>query len=267
MLDINSVRFLVEAKNAGVKFDSVLTLGHQELNVYPATLRSRFGIESDGRFADPVFRFLGAKLVQSMDVSAFDNPSIVHDLNQTIDSSLLQRFDAVLDGGTLEHVFNFPVAIENCMRMVKVGGRLMIDTGCNGFCGHGFYQFSPDLFWRVLSPENGFTIERMIVHRVGAYSKWFDVADPDEIKARVELVSLLPMQLLIQARRDAVAQIFKKPPQQGDYRVPQDGKPSALAATLPTLARVLNMVRMSMGMMRTHTLRNRKAFKPVKPTA
>jgi 2-polyprenyl-3-methyl-5-hydroxy-6-metoxy-1,4-benzoquinol methylase len=101
---------------------------------------------------------LDAKNVLSLDYSDYEQCDIVHDMNQTVDPSLHEKFDAVIDGGTLEHVFNFPVAISNCMKMVKVNGSIFIFTTANNFLGHGFYQFSPELFCRIFSPENGFEI-------------------------------------------------------------------------------------------------------------
>ena len=77
-------------------------------------------------------------------------------MNLPIGDDLKRKFSVVIDGGTLEHVFNFPVAIKNCMQMLDVGGHFFVHTMANNFMGHGFYQFSPELFYRVFSPENGF---------------------------------------------------------------------------------------------------------------
>ena len=58
------------------------------------------------------------------------------------------------------------------MKMVKTGGHLMLFTPANNYFGHGFYQFSPELFYRVLSKENGFEVRRMVVleDNIGASS-------------------------------------------------------------------------------------------------
>ena len=92
----------------------------------------------------------------SIDASAYENATMVHDMNLPVGDELKQKFSVVIDGGTLEHVFNFPTAIRNCMEMLKVGGHFFAHTMANNFMGHGFYQFSPELFYRVFSPENGF---------------------------------------------------------------------------------------------------------------
>jgi len=38
-----------------------------------------------------------------------------------------------------------------------------IHTPASNLCGHGFYQFSPELFYRALNATNGFEVERMIM--------------------------------------------------------------------------------------------------------
>jgi SAM-dependent methyltransferase len=288
-LDINAVQFLIAARQAGVEFGEVLTLGRQDLNVYPAKMRKLlaahglpaglFATEAtDTKFSEPVFKSLGAKLVSALDASAFEGAAFVHDLNKPIGAELRERFDLVYDGGTLEHVFNFPVALQNCMEMVRGGGRLFLHTVANSYCGHGFYQFSPELFFRAFSPENGYELERIIAHRMGPFGNWYEVSDPERIRSRVELVSFAPIQLLIQARRTRVAPVFAKAPQQSDYTPrwtdrpdakppdPVDYSPSrpGLAKSLPGVARVLNVIKIGLGLLRSHSLANRKCFQPVK---
>jgi hypothetical protein len=294
-LDINAVRFLIAARRAGVEFGEVLTLGRQDLNVFPAKMVQVLEAQElpsiqfqpfaqEARFAEPVFKALGAREVFSIDVSAFEGASFIHDLNQPVGPDLQERFNVVYDGGTLEHVFNFPVALRNCMEMVRLGGRLFIHTVANNYCGHGFYQFSPELFFRALSEENGFTVERMVLHRMGPYGRWYEVADPEEIRSRVELVTFMPVQLLIQARRTRVTAVFGRTPQQSDYtprwQDPTSGHADAeagsppkvvygpvrtkLSRVLPNVARLFHVARMGLELYRTQTLRNRRNFHPVK---
>ena len=62
----------------------------------------------------------------------------------------------VVDGGTLEHVFDYPTALRNAMRMVRVGGHLILNAPVNNFPGHGFYQISPELFFRCFHDNSAF---------------------------------------------------------------------------------------------------------------
>src|SRR5512145_477284 len=118
-LDLNAVQFLIAARKKGVSLGEVVMLGRQDLNVFPAKMRTLlqaldisdelFQPDSlDTRYAESVFKALGAKQVSSLDFSAYEGASFVHDLNQPIGPDLHERFDTVYDGGTLEHVFHFP---------------------------------------------------------------------------------------------------------------------------------------------------------------
>ena len=284
-LDINSVQFLIAARRRGVDFGDALTLGRQDLNVYPVKMRRvlvQAGLPNesflpgapDTKFAEPVFKSLGARSIASLDVSPYEGAGFVHDLNQSIGGELKQRFDLVYDGGTLEHIFNFPVALQNCMEMIRENGRFISHTCANNWCGHGFYQFSPELFYSTFNDDNGFEVERMVLHVVGPYSRWYGVASPQAIRARVEVSNCLPLQMLVQARRKEIVPLFVKMPQQSDF-LPRWDQPtpdhanafatdrSKLAGILPGVARLLNVARNGWRLWHDHSLRNRNCFKPV----
>lgn len=285
MLDINSVQFLVQARKRGADFGETLMIGRQNLNVFPAKMRAVLeaaGYSSalfapevkDTGYAEPVFLSLGARRVSSMDASGFEGAEFVHDLNKPVGPELKGRFDLVYDGGTLEHVFNFPTALANCMEMLRPGGRFITHTCANNWCGHGFYQFSPELFYSAMSEENGFEVERVVVHVVGPYGRWFEVADPQVIRSRIELFNSFPLQMLVEARRKAVVPLFQSAPQQGDYtqrwtgQGPEADKTyetprSKLAHALPGVARLTNAMKIGWQMWRGHSLSNRRAFRPV----
>jgi SAM-dependent methyltransferase len=285
-LDINAVQFLIAAHKRGVPFGDVLMIGRQDLNVYPAKMRQVLGQAGlpcelfapdvpDTSFAEPVFKILGARSIASLDASAFEGAEYVHDLNQPVGAALKQRFDVVYDGGTLEHVFNFPVALQNCMEMVRENGRIFIHTITNNYCGHGFYQFSPELFYNAFSADNGFEVERMILHVVGPYGRWYEVANPQVVRSRVELRNSFPLQLLVQARRTGIIPLFSKMPLQSDY-TPRWAEPSQdkvksfapsrpkLAKALPAVTRLMHVAKIGWRLWRGHSLRNRKYFRPVK---
>jgi hypothetical protein len=285
-LDINSVQFLIAAHKRGVPFGDVLMIGRQDLNVYPAKMRgvlAEAGLPNelfapnapDTGFAEPVFKSLGAGNICSLDASAFEGAELIHDLNQPVGADLKARFDVVYDGGTLEHIFNFPMALQNCMEMVREGGRFFLHTPANNWCGHGFYQFSPELFYTMFSADNGFEVERMVIHVVGPYNRWYEVANPQAIRSRVELFNSFPLQLLVQARRTKAVPLFNKMPQQSDY-TPRWVEPSQdqanpyapsrpkLAKILPGVARLLHAVKTGWQLWHGHSLANRNCFRPVK---
>ncbi|HSI32480.1 MAG: hypothetical protein ACAI43_13825 [Phycisphaerae bacterium] len=225
------VKTLVSARRAGCKFDRTLTVGRLNLFISPHDLRDliqaldpelykRYDefLAEHPVYAEPLFKLLGAKEVESIDASSYEHATHVHDLNQPIPDHLKGKYDFVADGGTLEHVFNFPQAIKNCMEMVKVGGTLQVEVPANNLVGHGFYQFSPDLFYRVFAEENGFKVDRVLLFEYFDGSQWYEVADPRSVKSRVELVSRpVPIVLVARATRTADVPIFAKTPQQSDY--------------------------------------------------
>ena len=79
------------------------------------------------------------------------------DLNQDIPESLHQKYDVVLDPGTLEHCFNAGIAIKNMSSMVKVGGHI-IHHNPMIMVNHGFYNFSPTFYFDFYA-RNGFELQ------------------------------------------------------------------------------------------------------------
>lgn len=233
-IDIHGTRLLLAAKATGVRFRETATIGRQHINLSPRELGELLGLggvadadperivrDADG-FCEPLLRALGAESIESVDASDYERATRVHDMNRPIPNDLEERFDAVLDYGSLEHVFNFPVAIANCMRMVRDGGHFLSVTCANNFMGHGFYQFSPELFFRLFRKENGFEMERVILVEVSGLTgssrdRWYEVLDPARLGRRVLLLNNRPTYMLIQARRTEVIPVLTAPPQQSDF--------------------------------------------------
>jgi hypothetical protein len=231
-IDRYFAEFLGGASKAGVDFSRTATLGRLNLFVdqrsLAAVLRDNCGGASDdevravrtagGGYAEEFLRRLGALQTTSIDASTYEGATLVHDMNVPIGDDLKRKFSVVIDGGTLEHIFNFPVAIANCMQMLDVGGHFFSHTMANNFMGHGFYQFCPELFYRVFAPENGFRVRRVVIfeQRIGR-PRWYEAADPKDIGDRVELINRRPTYLFVHAERIADVPPFAVPPQQTDY--------------------------------------------------
>ena len=235
-----------ESRLKGTSFNETVTIGRQSLSLYPGEVKllrrayySKFtnskidllGKTKPKDYVEGVFRdLLDTQVLSSIDYSSYEGADIVHDLNLPVPHSLLGRFDAVIDGGSLEHIFNFPIAISNMMRMAKVGGKVFITTPANNYCGHGFYQFSPEVMFRVFVPDNGFKLNRILFYpaRTADFNATsnrlaYEVIDPINIKnslvfyKRVELVSRWPVLMMAEATRIADMPIFANAPLQSDY--------------------------------------------------
>lgn len=239
-LDINGARLLVKAKSLGVDFSESVTLGRQGLHLSIEDLQKILdenGLQEhsaaallSGRrgYAEPLLAALGAQVTDSIDASTYEQASIIHDMNAPIPPDLCGRYSLVIDGGTLEHVFNFPVAIRNALQLVKEGGFYIGISPANNFFGHGFYQFSPELYFRVFSAENGFEMVRMLFYSDVRNARVYEVSDPKVVKSRVLLRNSAPSYLFVVARRNEVKPLFERPPLQSDYELLawQSGSPN-----------------------------------------
>ncbi|MDP4263895.1 MAG: hypothetical protein Q8941_15315 [Bacteroidota bacterium] len=227
--DTNAIKFLLQVKKANTRLGKTLTLGRQSYQLdknYLSEILAGSGLEkerikvlmqADPVYVEPFLKEMGASEVDSLDASSYESANLIHDLNFPVSGSLKAQYDTVIDAGTLEHVFNFPVAIKNCMEMLKVNGHFISITITNNFSGHGFYQFSPELFFRIFSPENGFKMKKMLlaINEPGNY--WYEIPDPKDIKRRVIFENARQSLLLVLAEKVAVKEIFRSTPQQSDY--------------------------------------------------
>jgi len=150
-------------------------------------------------YAENLFKALGAQTVDSLDASGFEGATIIADLNQPIGDRLKLAYSVVVDFGTLEHVFNVPVALKNCIDMIEVGGWYLYAGPCNNQMGHGFYQFSPELFFNFLS-HNGFDEIEVFIALFND-PIFFKVMDPRRFGGRVELVNDEAAQILVLAKK------------------------------------------------------------------
>lgn len=221
-LNANCIRFLLNAHQQGVNFSRTAMLGRQRLDITPSEMQRllmTFGLDvKDTEFlfetgySEPLLRLLGATEIVSFDASDYEKATRIHDFNQPMGEEFLDHFTIVLDAGTLEHIFNFPQAISNCMRMLARGGHFIGDTPTNNWSGHGFYQFSPELFFRVFSPENGFVMHRMVFYELDT-AEWRELADGIHIHVETRLKTLL---LILAQKRDTVP-LFVNPIKQSFY--------------------------------------------------
>lgn len=177
--------------------------------------------------ADPVFDALGYK-AYALDINPWHGAAIGWDMNYRM-SRDHGRFDLVYDGGSIEHVFNLPICLENLMELVALNGHLIIHTLANGLCGHGFYQLSPELFANCLTMENGFVLKFLVLHSARPGATWRKAP-----WARREVTSFWPVLLLACARRVEIVPI-RLCPQQTQFPLAQSAKAGRLAQVCRTL--------------------------------
>jgi hypothetical protein len=277
-LNYNDVRFLLEWRRDAVG-GAVVTFGRQKVFLHPGQRRQ---LRSDrtsawlddyrfGDFADDMFRrAFGFDRVESIDISPFEDATIISDIGAPLPAEIDGQFDLAIDGGTLEHVFNYPVGISNLMRLVSLGGAAYTQNPCGGLAGHGFYQFSPELMYRVFCPDNGFRLQfvrvglsRTISVEQTVDQPVYDIADPADIGGRIHLQDACPMIVMCLATRIADVPPFRTAPMQSDYAAKWDGSTAPsdlnwkgrLVESIPPLKRFF--------LRRSEAAKNRKALRRI----
>lgn len=102
----------------------------------------------------------GITKVDALDFSDYEGANIIYDLNNNPDCCMIkQKYDLVIDGGTLEHVYNVQNAINNMNAFVKNKGYIYHLLPCAGWVNHGFYSFSPCFFVDTYKEKSGFMLD------------------------------------------------------------------------------------------------------------
>jgi SAM-dependent methyltransferase len=272
---------------------SIATIGRlQQFLLQPqaAALAARYDLplgswsrQPYGGYAEPFFEAAGATSVSSIDATAYEGADIVHDMNGRIGADLAQRFDLVIDGGSIEHIFRPDRALENVIRMTSIGGHILIWAPANNQCGHGFFQFSPEFFFSAISEGSGCSIERTLLVEcvypsvsLVSPKRAYLVRSPEEIGERVGALSRRPLMLLVHARKHShVGQPFRAVPQQSDYVAQwaerSSGPVSPVAKLVSGSSRLAGRYRFGETLVhhvrgalerRRFSLRNRRFFEP-----
>lgn len=118
-----------------------------------------------------LFTGLGFDEVRSIDYSDFEDADYVLDLNNPVPESLHNKFDAIYDGGTLEHVFNFPQSLKNIHNMLKPGGIIMHASPSHNHVDHGFYMFSPTIYYDYYTANSYNVVRANIFEYEAAHDK------------------------------------------------------------------------------------------------
>lgn len=209
-------------------FANIVTLGKQELSVNHKQISQILSVSTKEAKSIAEQKYinhllidkLGAKSVSSLDNSDFENADIIQDLNIPLKKCHFNKFETVLDIGTLEHVFNVPQALDNISKLATINGQIIHCLPSEGCCGHGFYQFSPELFFNIYSEENGFINTEIFLYefqREATWYKWYKVNKPNAGK-RIELTNHFKSQpIAIFVKTLKVSETSIKDVQQSDY--------------------------------------------------
>ena len=143
---------------------NVLTLGRQR--IYFNSTRYEYREYCERYLLD-----MGARSVDSVDISDYEGCTYVADLNSdVVGEGILNagHYDTVLDLGTTEHIFDLQSVNRNIKNLLALGGRVLHVLPANNFCGHGFYQFSPEYFNAIYAERNGYKLDLLAVSCVNS---------------------------------------------------------------------------------------------------
>jgi SAM-dependent methyltransferase len=146
------------------------------------------------------------------------------DLNEPLPAEMEQRYDLLIDTGTLEHCFNVGLAFKNMCAAMRQGGILVHAAPLNRY-NHGFWSFNPTLYHDFFG-DNGYAI------------RWIKAASVDA-NGQTQLHDLPPFQgfvdaparsaMLVVAQRETVQPLIW--PVQRKYRATPAVQQAQQAAT------------------------------------
>jgi hypothetical protein len=101
-----------------------------------------------------LFQLLGVPRVKALDHSDYEGAEIIHDLTKPVPPELRNIADFIVDGSTLDNVFDPATVIRNFAEMLRPGGRLLT---LNVFSNHYEpYAMLPPLWFLDYFVVNGF---------------------------------------------------------------------------------------------------------------
>jgi len=215
-LTFHEYKFLEEVSKKK-NFGNVLTLGKQEIILTNEDRKRLNLVEKDYVDDEYIDKLLVDKFkansVRSIDNSSFEGADIIHDMNKPI-KNLNEKFDTIIDFGTSEHIFNVVENLSNISKFCKNNGIILHSLPANNNCGHGFWQFSPELFFSLYSENNGFSETEIFIFNTHNKYEWWKV-EKQKLGERLEISSDVPLYILVKTIKKS--EIQNKSVQQSDY--------------------------------------------------
>ncbi len=214
-IDVHVLNFLRFARKRQ-SFGCVATIGRQGLIIPNDRLKKLLKLERKpnlGSYCEDLLKVhFGATSVESFDNSDYQNATHIADMNKPI--KIHDRYDTVIDGGCIEHIYNVPQALKNVSQMCMEAGQILHILPANNFCGHGFWQFSPELFFALYSEANGYRETQVFIADLANERFWYEVRKPQNGQ-RAHATSSTPLYALVRTRKTGV--VTHENIQQSDY--------------------------------------------------
>ena len=177
----------------------ILQLGYNDILATPEEVEGLFGVSVKERTDFGKWHGIKHPLVETqaflealgchstcIDIVQSRGCELVCDLNTPYLPFEPNSFDLVIDGGTLEHVFNIGQALMNVANAVRVGGVIFHGNPVN-WINHGFYSMNPTLLHDFYTQNGWEELHAKIVARDGQTE---DVNPVKRFLAKIELSNL-----------------------------------------------------------------------------
>ena len=225
-IDNAAAKMLLLLRNEpGVDFGKTIMLGRQHNYIGPIlrkAIQKKLGVPRKSmplaaEYADEFLETLGIINPTILDVSNYEGATILHDMNLPIPIEHRRRYSTVIDIGASEHVYNIPQALQNLKDLCSINGHLLIISPANNWLGHGFYQFSPELFFRTFDTTSGFEIRKLFLIKLRhSGDTWYELSDPKSLGRRGTIVTKSRCYIALLATKIS-GDISQDLPQQSDY--------------------------------------------------
>lgn len=179
-IDVHAWHLLRWAARKSNGFGKVATIGRQRMNIPAEELRKHISLPVDYQHPqyceDLLIRAFAAESVDSFDNSDFEGCTFVADFNKPLVPT--RQYATVIDIGCVEHIYNVAQAMSNISLLCANGGQILHCLPANNYCGHGFWQFSPELFFSLYSTENGYSETQVFIADLDDETVWYEVIPP-----------------------------------------------------------------------------------------
>ena len=137
---------------------NVITIGKQEIILTFKQFEEIFEKRINKKITDiDILKNMGATNVHSLGYLNSKYSNIKCNLNVPfVNKQFYNKYDCILDGGTMEHVFNTLECLRTFKNLLKIGGTIIHMNPCLGYFNHGFYSFQPTFYFDFYE-SNGFS--------------------------------------------------------------------------------------------------------------
>ena len=199
-LTFHTFKFLQKIEEEIKPMGNVLSIGRINNLILKDEYKKLSIDKSNDIYADKILlENFNIDSLESLDYSDFEGANIIHDLNLPIEG-INKKFNTILDFGTSEHIFNIIQNLINISKLCEINGNIIHSLPANNNCGHGFWQFSPELFFNLYQKKNGF--DKTVIYLVNLHDKknWY-VINRQNASERLELNSSEPLYIFVKTKK------------------------------------------------------------------